>query len=71
MASIRKRGSTWQAQVRREGSPPLSKTFATKADAQVWARDQRGLSTVLRLQRPHENSRVLPLPIYCGATVIQ
>jgi integrase len=40
MASIRKRGSSWQAQVRREGYPPLSKTFATKADAQAWARDQ-------------------------------
>src|SRR4051812_23260985 len=40
MASIRKRGSTWQAQVRREGYSPLSKTFASKADAQAWARDQ-------------------------------
>jgi hypothetical protein len=39
MASIRKRGTTWQAQVRREGYSPLSKTFASKADAQVWARD--------------------------------
>jgi hypothetical protein len=40
MASIRKRGSSWQAQVRRESYPPFSKTFTTKADAQAWARDQ-------------------------------
>jgi integrase len=40
MATIRKRGSSWQAQVRREGYPPLSKTFASKADALAWARDQ-------------------------------
>ena len=40
MATIRKRGSSWQAQVRREGYPPLSKTFASKADAAAWARDQ-------------------------------
>jgi hypothetical protein len=39
MAYIRKRGSSWQAQVRREGHPPLSKTFKTKADAAAWARD--------------------------------
>jgi integrase len=40
MASIRKRGTTWQAQVRRDGYSPLSKTFTSKADAQAWARDQ-------------------------------
>jgi integrase len=40
MATIRKRGSSWQAQVRREGFPPLSKTFPSKADAAAWARDQ-------------------------------
>ena len=40
MATIRKRGSSWQAQVRREGYPPLSKTFASKADAAAWAIDQ-------------------------------
>jgi hypothetical protein len=40
MATIRKRGSSWQVQVRREGYPPLSKTFASKADAAAWARDQ-------------------------------
>ncbi len=40
MATIRKRGSSWQAQVRREGYPPLSRTFASKAYAAAWARDQ-------------------------------
>jgi hypothetical protein len=39
MAYIRKRGTSWQAQVRREGYPPLSKSFKTKADAAAWARD--------------------------------
>ena len=38
MATIRKRGSSWQAQVRREGSPAVSKSFPTKAEASVWAR---------------------------------
>jgi len=37
MASIRKRGDRWQAQVRRKGSKPLSKTFKLKADAERWA----------------------------------
>lgn len=39
MATIRKRGSVWQAQVRRQGSTPIAKSFATKADAALWARD--------------------------------
>ena len=38
MATIRKRGSSWQAQVRREGSPAVSKSFPTKAGAAAWAR---------------------------------
>jgi integrase len=40
MPTIRKRGQTWQAQVRRAGYPALSKSFATRADAAAWARDQ-------------------------------
>lgn len=40
MATIRKRGSSWQAQVRREGYPPLSKSFTSKTDAAAWARDR-------------------------------
>ena len=38
MATIRKRGTKWQAQVRRKGCPPLSRSFIQKADAQAWAR---------------------------------
>lgn len=38
MASIRKRGASWQAQVRREGYPPVTKSFQSKADAVLWAR---------------------------------
>src|SRR5829696_9074539 len=40
MATIRKRGSSWQVQVRRQGAPALSKTFRSRADALLWARDK-------------------------------
>ena len=40
MPTIRKRGQTWQAQVRRAGYPALSKSFATRADAVAWAREK-------------------------------
>src|SRR5262249_8262033 len=60
MASIRRRRSVWQAQVRRQGYPPLSRTFHLRADARLWARqteaelDRGGLpvdSRVLRVPR--------------------
>jgi len=38
MATIRKRGSTWQVQVRKTNHPLKSKTFRLKADAVAWAR---------------------------------
>ena len=38
MGSIRKRGLKFQAQVRREGAKPISKTFTLKKDADVWVR---------------------------------
>lgn len=38
MASVRKRGDTWQAQVRKQGHLSLTRTFTTKANAQAWAR---------------------------------
>ena len=38
MGSIRKRNNKFQAQVRREGVKPVSKTFLTKTDAEVWVR---------------------------------
>lgn len=38
MATIRKRGSRWQVQVRRIGHPPLSKSFLQRSDAETWGR---------------------------------
>ncbi|MCZ2172975.1 MAG: site-specific integrase [Burkholderiales bacterium] len=39
MSTIRKRGGyQWQAQVRRKGYPPQSRTFETRKDAEAWAR---------------------------------
>jgi integrase len=49
MASIRKRGDKWQAQVRRQGMVPSTRTFTLRDDAQRWARqieteaDHRGM----------------------------
>ena len=40
MPTIRKRGQTWQAQVRRAGYPAFSKSFAPRADAITWAREK-------------------------------
>jgi integrase len=40
VATIRKRGERWQAQVRLQGHQPLTKTFTLKADAEAWARQQ-------------------------------
>ncbi len=40
MASIRKRNDKWQVQVRRDGQRPVSKTFISYRDAQLWARQQ-------------------------------
>lgn len=42
MASIRSRGSSWQARVRRRGFPVEVKTFTSKAEAQRWAREVEG-----------------------------
>jgi hypothetical protein len=38
MATIRKRGSKWQVQVRRMGCPALSRSFYVLKDAKAWAR---------------------------------
>jgi integrase len=40
MASITARGDRWQAKIRRNGYPTTSKTFARRADATAWARQQ-------------------------------
>ena len=38
MATIRKRGNTYQVQVRRKGRPQLTKSFHRRSDALQWAR---------------------------------
>lgn len=38
MATYRKRRTLWQAQIRRQGQQPISKSFKTRADAESWAR---------------------------------
>jgi integrase len=42
MASIRKRGDSWQARVTRQGFPPETKSFPTKAEAERWSRIVEG-----------------------------
>ena len=37
MATFRRRGAKWQAQIRLHGHPARSRTFTTKRDAEVWA----------------------------------
>ena len=40
MASVRRRGATWQVQIRRRGLPLLTRTFRLKAEAELWARQR-------------------------------
>lgn len=42
VASIKKRGEYWRAQVRRKGYPAISRTFDTKLQAETWARATEG-----------------------------
>lgn len=39
-AIVRRESGRWQAKVRRQGLPPISRTFSTKAEAEAWAREQ-------------------------------
>jgi integrase len=58
MATIRRRKSTWQVQIRRRGHQ-VSRTFRLRADAELWARqmeaelDRGGLPTDGRRLRTH------------------
>ena len=38
MATLRKRGDRWQAQIRRNGFEPQSRSFSTRIDAERWVR---------------------------------
>jgi len=59
MATIRRRGTTWQVQIRRQGHSPLSRTFRLKSDAELWARqneaqlDRGELPVDTRVLRSH------------------
>jgi integrase len=65
MATIRRRGSTWQVQVRRQGHTTLSRTFRLKADAEQWARqkeaeiDRGELPVDTRVLRAHTLAQLL------------
>jgi len=37
MATFRKQGNSWQAQVRKKGEHPISKSFRLKSEALTWA----------------------------------
>jgi len=43
MASIRKRGKSWQVQVRSRKTGAIGKSFHRKADAERWAIEQEAL----------------------------
>ena len=43
MASIRKRGKSWQVQVRSRKAGAIGKSFHRKADAERWAIEQEAL----------------------------
>ncbi len=51
MATITKRKSGWNVQVRRKGYAPRSKTFGTKPEARAWARQQEVLMDAKTLPR--------------------
>jgi hypothetical protein len=59
MATIRKRGSSWQVQVRRQGFPPLVRTFASHADATTWARDKERAIDRAELSPNHRDLKTI------------
>lgn len=65
MATLRARNGKWQVQVRRAGSPVLSRTFHQRTDAQKWARqteaqvDRIGLHPDLKVLRQTTLSQVI------------
>ena len=61
MASIRRRGATWQVQVRRQGLRPLVRSFRLKADAELWARQREAEIDRGDLPRDHRTLRFVAL----------
>ena len=61
MASFRKRNGRWQVQVRRKGSPSVSRTFQSKADARVWARMMEAKIDADELPTNHRDLKTITL----------
>jgi integrase len=65
MATIRRRGTRWQVQIRRHGHAPLSRTFRLRSDAELWARqkeaqlDRGELPVDTRVLRSHTLANLL------------
>ena len=59
MASFRKRKERWQVQIRRSDSPPLSKTFTSKAAAKAWALKTEALIETGDYQQPQSSCETL------------
>jgi integrase len=60
MATIRQRNDRWQAIVKRQGHPVLSKTFDLKKDAERWSREQeRVIDTGLVIDDTKDNQTTL------------
>lgn len=53
MATFRKRGSTWQVQIRIKGQPPLSRSFPTKAAGQDWVDREEAAAKRGTVKIPH------------------
>lgn len=61
MATPRKRGERWQVQVRRKGSPSLTRSFLPRSDAEAWAREQELEADRRGIHTAHKG--------FCGVTV--
>ena len=51
MATFRKRVSSWEVQIRRQGHPSITRSFKSKPDAQIWARQIE--AQIDRSELPH------------------
>jgi integrase len=58
MASIRKRGTRWQVQIRRQDCSPLSRSFTAREDALRWAREQERLIDIGQTPMATQHTRV-------------
>ncbi|MDE0725587.1 MAG: hypothetical protein OSB82_03800 [Alphaproteobacteria bacterium] len=70
MASLRKRGNKWQAQVRLAGAGPITRSFQFKKDAVQWATAQESMLRLGEYAPPDEKqitSTVAEMPIRYAA----